>query len=128
MEDRNVQLIRAYYGAWNWGDLVEIERYLAGDLRVHVGPRSFGRDALLAFRAKLTQDFGELAASEEDVVAQRDRVVMRWKSRQRTRDSDRSSEIHGITIYRVAEETIAEIWDVASAPTEASTSGRPEGP
>ena len=121
MEDRNVQLIRAYYGAWSRGDLVEIERYLAGDVRVHVGSHAFGRDALLAFRRKLTQDFADLSASEEDVVAQRDKVVMRWKSRQRTQDSDRFSEIHGITIYRVAEESIAEIWDIASAPTDVAT-------
>lgn len=126
VESRNLELIRAYYGAWNRGDLVEIARYLAGGLRVHAGSQAFGRNALLAFRAKLTHDFTELSASEEVVVAQRDKVVMRWKSRQRTRDSDRSFELHGVTIYRIDAGTIAEIWDVTSAPTEASTQGRPK--
>jgi len=117
MEDDNVKLVRRYYSAWNEGDPAKIEACIAPGFVGHTGTQSFDQSVLIAHRRQMSNEFTKFSVHEEDAVAQRDKVVMRWTSSGLSRRRDVAIEIRGVTIYRIEAGAIAELWDVRNRPT-----------
>ncbi len=110
----NLKLVRRYYAAWNKGDIAEIEVCVAADMQGHSGAQLFDRAALIAIRRQISAAFAGL--HEEDAIAQRDRIAMRWISHWLAQGGDEPVETHGVTIYRIESGKIAEMWDVRDRP------------
>lgn len=120
MHDDNVALIKAYYEAWNEGEPSGLDRFVANEFVGHdlaMGPE-FDRDALKQRFEGLSAALPGFRLTPESVIAQDDLVVVRWRTDGTFAAG--ASEIHpdgvpvsftGITIYRLRDGGIAELWN-----------------
>jgi ketosteroid isomerase-like protein len=109
-----LELIRRYYDAWNAADIGTIAALVHEHLAGHAGATSFRRNELLDFRRALAADFTSVAIETQEVIAQDDRVAALWTSHAETAAGD-VVEWRGVSMYRIAGDTIVEIWDVRTA-------------
>ncbi len=114
--ETELALVQRYYNAWSAGDIEAIAEVVHDDLVGHAGAAAFSVTDLLEFRTALATRFGELCIQTREAVAQDDRVAALWTMRAVTRDEQEAVEWHGISMYRVTDGKIAEIWDVRTPP------------
>jgi len=118
----NKALVRQFFDeVWTQGNLVAAEVLLAPDFVDHhplLGASHTGDKAgFIGARAALHAVFPDLAFTLEAVFAEGDRVVTRWCMHGTHRGmylglpgTGRQFTITGITIYRIANDQIAEAW------------------
>lgn len=118
MSDENLKLVQRYYDAWGRGDVDALDELCSEDFVGHdpaSGP-DFDREGLKQRRAMLSQGLDHQLVSE-DWLSDRDLVAVRWRSEATfsrefmgLEPTGRRVTWTGITIYRVRENRIVELW------------------
>jgi steroid delta-isomerase-like uncharacterized protein len=121
-EMSNKELSRRFTDLFSTGDLASAEEFMSPDVVVHgtsADGEVRGLEPMLEFVAAYRSAFPDARSSVEDQVAEGDKVVTRWRA-QGTHRADfgeipatgREIDITGITIERIADDRIAEVWVV----------------
>ncbi|MBV9580969.1 MAG: ester cyclase [Chloroflexi bacterium] len=121
MTENEKALARRYFEAWNLGDMAILDEILAPDF-VHYDPalpgtvrsaETFGRQVVTMFRTA----FPDLEFTMEDVIAEADRVAIRWRAKGSQRGevmgiapTGITAEVTGIELLRVVGTNIVESW------------------
>jgi len=104
---------------WNRGDVSVAGEVCASELVQHdpFTTRLTDLDTYVAYLEEVRRAFPDLVLATEDVVAEGDRVVVRWSftgtHQDQMRDlaaTGRRVAFAGMSMYRLAEGRIAEIW------------------
>jgi steroid delta-isomerase-like uncharacterized protein len=122
MSKLNKELSRRFTALFSTSDLEGAHEILSSDVVVHgtsVDGEVRGLEQMLEFVAAYRRAFPDARSSVEDQVAEGDKVVTRWRARG-THQGDfgdipatgREIDVSGITIERIADGRIAEVWVV----------------
>lgn len=120
MSATNKELSRKFTEFFGSGDEALADEVLSPDVMFH-GTSGEGQlrgiEAVKDFVAAYRRGFPDARSSVEDQVAEEDKVVTRWRARGTHRGelggmppTGRAFEIDGVTIERIAEGKIAEVW------------------
>ena len=121
--EANKQLVRRFYEElWNRGNLAAAEEIVAQDYVRHdlrPGDAPSGPAGQMAIAERFRAAFPDLRLEVEAIVAEGDLVVARWTiSGTHTgpwgnvKATHRAVHFAGVNFFRVAHNTIAEIWNV----------------
>jgi steroid delta-isomerase-like uncharacterized protein len=119
MSESNKQLSRRFTELFSTDDSSRADEIFAPDVVFHglAGGNLRGIDATKGFIGAYRTAFPDAASSVEDQVAEGDKVVTRWRARGTHRGplgelapTGRAFDVGGITIERVADGRIAEVW------------------
>jgi predicted ester cyclase len=112
MSEANKQLSRRFTELFGSDDETLADRVFAEDVVFH-GTSGDGElrgiDAVKAFVAGYRRAFPDAHSTVEDQVAEGDKVVTRWQARGANTEG-RAFVMDGVTIERIADHRIAEIW------------------
>jgi steroid delta-isomerase-like uncharacterized protein len=112
-------LLRRALDAWNSGDQGALDDLFAPGVVMHLRGRSdvTGLDAYRAYTVALRTAFPDQRWVPEDLVAEGDRAVLVWTLRGTHRGelsgvapTGKAVTVTGISVYRIAEGKLAEIW------------------
>ena len=120
MSDANKQVSAKFTELFSTGDEHAADEIISPDVVFHGatanGPLR-GRDAFKGFLAAYRRAFPDAHSTVEAQVAEGDTVVTRWRARGRhdgplgpIAATGREFETHGITIERMEDGRIAEVW------------------
>jgi steroid delta-isomerase-like uncharacterized protein len=118
MSESNKALIRRFYDdVWNKGEYWAADDLVAPDYIRHGVQPIRGRDGIRDIVEGVRKAFPDLFISIEDLVAENDRVAVRWHAYGTHKGNfrgipptGRGIEVMGITISRFANAQIAEEW------------------
>jgi steroid delta-isomerase-like uncharacterized protein len=120
MSEANKELSRRFTELFSTGDEALADEILSPDVVFHgaVGDGELrGADAITAFVAGYRRAFPDARSTVEDQVAEGDKVVTRWRARGTHRGqlgpiaaTGKEFEMNGVTIERIEEARIAEVW------------------
>ena len=120
MPEANEQLSRRFTELFSTGDEALADQILSPEVVFHgtAGDGELrGVDALKGFVAGYRRAFPDAHSTVEDQVAEGDKVVTRWRARGTHRGelgpiaaTDRPFEMDGVTIERIEDGRIAEVW------------------
>jgi steroid delta-isomerase-like uncharacterized protein len=120
MSEANKELSRRFTELFSTGDEALADEILDAEVVFHgtTGDGELrGADAMKAFVAGYRRAFPDAHSTVEDQLADGDKVVTRWRARGTHRGqlgpiaaTDREFEIDGITIERIEDGRIAEVW------------------
>ena len=120
MSEGNKKLSRRFTELFSTGDEALADEILDPGVVFHgtLGDGELrGVDAMKAFVARYRRAFPDAHSTVEDQVAEGDKVVTRWQARGTHRGqlgpiaaTDREFEMNGVTIERIEEDRIAEVW------------------
>ena len=116
--DANTELVRNYLAAFNREDREAMAESLADDVVEHVPHGTLrGPEEVMDFLEDYTDAFPDYAGETENIIAQDDRVVVRYTARgthsgtfEGVEPTGHQVEWTGIVIYRIADDEIAEVW------------------
>ena len=107
MSESNKELSRRFTDLFSTGDLASAEEILSPVVVFH-GTRGDGElrglEQMLEFVAGYRSAFPDARSSVEDQIAEGDKVVTRWRAR------GNEFEMDGVTIERIEDGRIAEVW------------------
>jgi predicted ester cyclase len=110
MHEANKELSRRFTELFGTDDEARADQVFSEDVVFH-GTRGDGElrgiDAVKAFVAGYRRAFPDARSTVEDQVAEGDKVVTRWRARS---EGKREFTMDGVTIERIADGRIAEIW------------------
>lgn len=120
MSQANKELSRRFTDLFSTDDEALADEILSPEMVFHgtSGDGELrGAEAMKAFVAGYRRAFPDARSTVEDQVAEGDKVVTRWRARGTHRGplgpmpaTDREFEIDGITIERIEDGRIAEVW------------------
>jgi steroid delta-isomerase-like uncharacterized protein len=120
MSEANKELSRRFTELFSTGDEALADEILSPAMVFHgtIGDGELrGADAMKAFVAGYRRAFPDAHSTVEDQVAEGDKVVTRWRAHGTHRGqlgpmpaTDREFEVAGITIERIEDGRIAEVW------------------
>ena len=120
MSESNKELSRRFTDLFSTGDLESAKEILSPDVIFHgtSGDGEVrGREQMCKFVAAYRTAFPDARSSVEDQVAEGDKVVTRWRARGTHRGelgpiaaTGNEFEMDGVTIERIEEGRIAEVW------------------
>jgi steroid delta-isomerase-like uncharacterized protein len=120
MSEQNKEVSRKFTELFSTGDEKLAEEILSSDVIFHgtAGDGELhGVDQLKAFVAAYRRAFPDARSTVEDQVAEQDKVVTRWRAQGTHRGAlgpipatDREFEMSGVTIERIANGKIVEVW------------------
>jgi ketosteroid isomerase-like protein len=103
-------LARSYLRMWNSGDLAAVDAVLAADVVGHrAGATLHGRETFKERVAALHATYRALRWTEEDILVQGDRSLLRW-SFTGTHENGRTVHVTGMNLFRIADDRIVELW------------------
>jgi predicted ester cyclase len=112
MYEANKELSRQFTELFGSDDETPADRVFGDDVVFH-GTSGDGElsgiDAVKAFVAGYRRAFPDAHSTVEDQVAEGDRVVTRWQARG-SNTAGREFVMDGVTIERIADDKIVEIW------------------
>ena len=96
---------------WSTGDLAFADEVFAPTYVRHdpAGPM-IGLDAIRRYVAAIRADFPDLRFTADDMVAEGDRVVVRWTATGTHTPTNRRITFPGVDILRIQEAKIVESW------------------
>ena len=117
--EQNKQIARQYYETcWNQGKLDRLEQYVSRDIRHHdpVFPNLVsGADSLKSHISMCRTAFPDLHFSLDDMIAERDEVVVHWTAKGTQEGpflsvsaTRRSASVSGTSIFRIKNQKISE--------------------
>jgi predicted ester cyclase len=124
LEQRNIEAVARYYVTWGRGEVDKLGEHCTPDFVGHdpSGGPAFDLEGLKARLALFVQGMPDFRVTAEDTIAQGDRVVMRWCTRgtftgtlMGRAPTGARLELTGITIYRVRDGRVAELWNESDA-------------
>jgi predicted SnoaL-like aldol condensation-catalyzing enzyme len=110
--EENKELARRWLDEfWGRGNLASADEIFAPTYLRHDfdGPM-IGRDAIRGYVAAIRSDIPDLQFTAEDVVAEGDRVVVRWTARGMHAPTNRLITFGGMDILRIGDGQIVESW------------------
>jgi steroid delta-isomerase-like uncharacterized protein len=121
MSDANKSIARSFMeDCWNRGDMKAMDSVVAKECRYHdpVFPSfTSGLDSLKRHIESTRAGFPDLHFALDDVIAERDEVVIHWTARGTHRapflgmsPTNRSAAVTGTTIFKIARGKIQEQW------------------
>ena len=120
MTEREALARRFFEDGFNEGRVDALDEVMSDDLVLHdpqLPPEQRGTAGPRAVVETYRGAFPDLHMTIEDVIEQRDRVVIRWTGRGKhtgelngLAPTDRTVEVTGITIQRIAGGRVAEAW------------------
>jgi steroid delta-isomerase-like uncharacterized protein len=120
MSAQNKELSRRFTELFSTGDEALAGQVLAPDIVFHgtTGDGELrGIDEVKGFVERYRRAFPDARSTVEDQLAEGDKVVTRWRASGTHRGdlgpvpaTDRSFEMSGVTIERIADGRIAEVW------------------
>jgi steroid delta-isomerase-like uncharacterized protein len=119
-EENKAVLLRAWDEVYVHGRLDSIEEFVRDDVIAHEFDREVrGLEAFVQYAAPYLAAFSDLSVTIEDVVAEGDRVVIRWVDRgthtvateEFGPPTGARVEFQGVTLYRFEDGKVAELWD-----------------
>ncbi len=126
MVEENKRLVRRLVQeVWNWRNLDLIDELIAPEY-VRYDPSwpdaVHGREAFREYISIMRGAFTDLQLTLEDLIAEGDKVVVRWTSRAThqgefmgIQPTFREVTVAGITILRIESGQVAEAWDAYDA-------------
>jgi steroid delta-isomerase-like uncharacterized protein len=118
-ETTPANIARRYFEAINQADLQAIEDLLAVDYRHHIAGLPQGRAAIQRMIAMYLTGFSDFHITIEDMVVDRDRVVVRSTTTARHTGmfmghsaTGRQFRAMGIDIFQIAQRQISEHWSL----------------
>lgn len=111
--DNKERFRRFYERAWNTGDSSVVDELLAADFVNHALPATNHRSHRELYRQAIVDNasaFPDYMLIIEDLIAQGDRVVARWRSACTDPATGTRITNEGITIVRIVDGRIAEFW------------------
>lgn len=96
---------------WGAGNLAVVNELFAATYVRHdpAGPMT-GLDAIRTYVARIRADFPDLHFTADDVLAEADRVVVRWTATGTHAPTKRRVTFTGVDILRIQGEKIVESW------------------
>jgi len=120
-EDNKRLALRLVEEVWNQGNLDVIDEIVASDYVRHDPgwPEEIrGREGLRQKLSSVRQAFADFQVTVEDVIAESDRVVVRWRMKgthhgdfMGIQPTGRDIALAGMSMHRVDNGQIAESWD-----------------
>ena len=116
--ERNKELVRRYFEGWaNHGDTTVADKLISKSVTLHSPPAVLhSLEEYKASMAKFHAGFPDLSFTIEDLVAERDRIVVRWTLRatqsaeyQGHLASGKAFTVTGISLFQIADGEIQEI-------------------
>lgn len=115
--EANKALVRREFEAWNKRNLdalmTVLDEIYAAEFVYHDPPRSHVTD-LASYKKWAAEEclvpFPDLSMSVEDIIAEGDKVVVRWKFIGTSKASGKQVTQSGTSIYRIADYRIVEAW------------------
>lgn len=112
---------RAVDEVWNQGDLTAVDRFVASDFIRHSltidDPPVDGREGVKQFYRMLRAAFPDMHFTIDDLIAEGDRVVLRWSATgthqgpfEGYAPTGKELRVTGIDINRVANGKLVECW------------------
>lgn len=124
MSAQNINLVRKLFDLYNKNDidrLNAIEEVLAPNLQLHdpsIANKS-GPQALLHAESSYIKAFPNKMTKMDQIFAHEDQVVVRWTTNgthrgeyQGSGPTNKNFKISGISIYRISNGKISEIWQI----------------
>jgi steroid delta-isomerase-like uncharacterized protein len=122
--EENKAIVRRYFAeCWQQGNIAKTDEFIAADAVSHSpfvqqrGPEGWKHVLTMVLTA-----FPDRDTTVEDVIAEGDKVVVRWTTRATNKGSfmgmpptGKQATYGGIDIYRVADGKIVEHWDQVDA-------------
>jgi steroid delta-isomerase-like uncharacterized protein len=114
---KNKALIRRWIDFSNAGFVGSLDEFVAADYIGHLGAETLDRNELERLERAFCRAFPDAQHVVEDLIAERDRVVLRTTERATHRAefegiarTDRAVEFTGLVVYRIRDGKIAESW------------------
>jgi predicted ester cyclase len=133
--NENAETVRRLFDAYEANDAAQLDELLAPDLTAHGLPPQFGdgRSAMKATAALLHGALADCRCDIDDLIADEDRVAVRYTTRARhvgelfgAAPSGRTVTLTGIEIFRLINGKIVEYWGEANMSDLFASSKEPE--
>ena len=115
--DEHKDLIRRWIAFSNTGFAGSFDDFISRDYVGHMGAATMNRNELERLERQFVEAFPDAHHTVDDLIAERDRVVLRTTARATHRGTfegiaptDRSVEFTGLVLYRISGGRIAESW------------------
>ena len=104
---------------WNRGNFTVVNQLVALDYAGHspTAGETRGRHGYIAFYQALRSSFPDIEFTVEDLIAEGDRVVSRWRAHgtnlgeyRGLPPTGRSGSVAGVSIFRVTKGSVVECW------------------
>jgi len=122
--DENKALVRSFFGAVERGDFAVFDQIVANDYNDHLAGQSPGRENLKLYFRGLRSSFPDLTLPIAAIVAEGDLVAVLNSIRGThkgefagVRATGRSVDAMAFQLYRIANNQLAEHWEVADFAT-----------
>jgi steroid delta-isomerase-like uncharacterized protein len=119
-EENKAVLLRAWDAVYVQGRLDAVGEFVHDDVVAHESDADIrGIEAFMQYAAPYLAAFSDLSVTIEDIIAEGDRVAVRWIDRgTHTVATDefgpptgKRVEFEGVTLYRFTDGKVAELWD-----------------
>jgi predicted ester cyclase len=114
--EKNKALIRKSIEEINKRNLAVVDEFVAPDYVDHTNPLRSLED-IKQFYTKAFNDFPDLQRTIEDIIAEGDKVWVRYKITA-TDSTGKKNELQMVTIYRIVNGKIIESWSVPQTISE----------
>jgi len=114
--EKNKALIRKSIEEINKRNLAVVDEFIAPDYVDHTNPLRSLED-IKQFYTKAFNDFPDLQRTIEDIIAEGDKVWVRYKITA-TDSTGKKNELQMVTIYRIVNGKIIESWSVPQTISE----------
>ena len=114
--EKNKALIRKRIEEINKRNLAVVDEFIAPDYVDHTNPLRSLED-IKQFYTKAFNDFPDLQRTIEDIIAEGDKVWVRYKITA-TDSTGKKNELQMVTIYRIVNGKIIESWSVPQTISE----------
>jgi predicted ester cyclase len=115
----NQQVVDDFVAAYNAADWTRLEGYLGPDFVHHVNNYDYDSTRFIKSVVKLRRSIPDFHLQAECVVSQDDMVAVRWValgthtgSLEGEKPTGRSVDLHGMTMFRIVGDVVAEEWEV----------------
>jgi len=114
--EKNKAIIRKGVEELNKRNLAVIDEFIAPDCVDHTNPLR-GLEDVKQFYTRAFKDFPDLYRTIEDIIAEGDKVWVRFKMTA-TDPTGKKIELSTVTIYRIVNGKIVEVWSVPQTVSE----------
>jgi predicted ester cyclase len=116
-EAQNKAIVKRWISEVDRENFDIVDELIAEDCKVYYSGETYGREWLRASCEAITQSFSEGTHTIDDLIAEKDKVVVRLTVKvthtgefMGILSTGKKLEYHGFTVYRIVEGKIRELW------------------